>query len=119
MSNSKSKKTNVQTPAATQASTSIASKLLAIAANAASANTPANSEDANVSLPARGTTDSISVSQLVAELAKQRAGLKHDVSELIQESLKPLQTAMDALRDTVGSFQARLTATETINTSQH
>ncbi|KAJ3614502.1 hypothetical protein NHX12_018074 [Muraenolepis orangiensis] len=51
--------------------------------------------------------------QLVPELAKQRAGLKDDVSHLIQES-KPLETAVGALRDTVGSFQARLVATETI-----
>ncbi len=69
-----------------------------MAANAASANV--NSEAANVSLPVqKDATDTISMSQLVAELAKQRAGLKDDVSALIHESLKPLQTAM------VSSFQ--------------
>ncbi|KAK1888639.1 U1 small nuclear ribonucleoprotein component SNU71 [Dissostichus eleginoides] len=52
--------------------------------------------------------------QLVDELAKQRAGLKDNVSHLIQESLKPLETAVGALRDTVGSFQANLLATEII-----
>ena len=88
-----------------------------MAASAAPANVNSDGANANAdfSLPVRGDTiDTISMPQLVAELAKQRAGLKNDVSGLIQESLKPLQTAMDALRDTVGSFQARLAATESI-----
>ena len=82
-----------------------------MAANAVSANTPANSEYANVSLPARGTTDS--VSQLVAELAKQRVDLKHD--ELIQESLKPLQTAMDALLSKPALQRQKLSLERTLN----
>ena len=99
MSSSKlNKKHGAQTPAATCASTSIASKL------SAWATTSNGGEDANGSLPA--TTESISMKQLVDELAKQRGGLKDDVSHLIQESLKPLETAVGALRDTVGSFQA-------------
>lgn len=112
MSNSKHKKNNVggaQTPAATRGNTSIASKLLAMAGNAATSN----SNDASASSPARGdSTDTISMSQLVAELSKQRAGLKDDLSGLIQESLKPLQTTMDVLQKTVSAFQTRLTATE-------
>ncbi|CAJ1078919.1 hypothetical protein JOB18_026567 [Xyrichtys novacula] len=76
-----------QTPVATRASTSIASKLSAIAASVAPANV--NSKvaytNANVGLPVQGdATDTISMSQLVAELVKQRAGLKDDVSGLIQ-----------------------------------
>ncbi|KAG7458357.1 hypothetical protein JOB18_005825 [Solea senegalensis] len=88
-----------------------------MAASAAPVNVTSEGANANADagLPVRGdATDTISMSQLVAELAKQRAGLKNDVSGLIQESLKPLQTTMDALRDTVGSFQTRLAATETI-----
>ena len=117
MSFCKHKKSGTQTPVATQASTSIASKLSAMAASAAPAyvNSDGANANADVSLRVRGdATDTISMPQLVAELVKQRAGLKNDVSGLIQESLKPLQTAMDALRDTVGSFQARLAATESI-----
>ncbi|KAJ3602406.1 hypothetical protein NHX12_030161 [Muraenolepis orangiensis] len=106
MSSSKLKKNSAQTPTATRASASIAGKL------SAWATTSNDGEDAAGSLPA--TTETISMKQLVAELAKQRAGLMDDVSHLIQESLKPLETAVGALRDTVGSFQARLVATETI-----
>ncbi|KAJ3605997.1 hypothetical protein NHX12_028040 [Muraenolepis orangiensis] len=95
MSSSKLKKNSAQTPTITRASTSIAGKL------SAWASTSNDGEDATGSLPA--TTETISMKQLVAEQAKQRAGLKEDVSHLIQESLKPL-----------GSFQARLVATETI-----
>ena len=121
MSFSKHKKSGTQTPFATRASTSIASKPSAMAASAAPVNVNSDGANANaeVSLHVRGdATDTISMPQLVAELAKQRAGLKNDVSGLIQESLKPLQTAMDALRDTVGSFQARLAATEWGETSK-
>ncbi|KAJ3606419.1 hypothetical protein NHX12_025940 [Muraenolepis orangiensis] len=106
MGSSKLKKNSAQTPTATRASASIAGKL------SAWATTSNYGEDATGSLPA--TTETISMKQLVAKLAKQRAGLKDDVSHLIQESLKPLETAVGALRDTVGSFQAHLVATETI-----
>ena len=77
------------------------------------AGNAATSKSNDASSPARGdSTDTISMSQLVAELSKQRAGLKDDLSELIQESLKPLQTTMDVLQETVSAFQTRLTATE-------
>lgn len=56
----------------------------------------------------------VSMSQLVSELDKQRSVLKEDISMLIQESLKPIQTSVDAVRDTVNSFQARLASTEAI-----
>ncbi len=45
---------------------------------------------------------------------KQRAGLKDGVSRLNQESLKPTQAAVDAVRDAVSLFQTRLTASENI-----
>lgn len=51
---------------------------------------------------------------LVAELAKQRSVLKEDISSLILESLKPLQSAVDAIQETVNSFQERLASTEII-----
>lgn len=63
---------------------------------------------------AEKTSDSLSMNQLVAELAKQRASLKDDMAILIQESIKPLQTSVDGLRDTVNSFQGRLTSAETL-----
>lgn len=58
--------------------------------------------------------DVASMRQLVAELAKQRSVLKDDLSSLILESLKPLQSAVNAIRDTVNSFQERLASTETL-----
>lgn len=84
--------------------TSIAGKLAAMAA--------ADSDTDGVSLPGN-LSDSISMTQLVAELEKQRGWLKEDVSKLIEDSLKPLQTSVNALGAKVDSFQARLTATET------
>lgn len=106
MSNSKLKNSNAQAQVSTRASTSLAGKLSTMAA-------AANSGGA-AGLPAQEVAGTICMEQLVAELAKQRAGLKDDVSCLIQESLKPIQTAMNALRDTVGSFQTRLTTIETV-----
>ncbi|CAM4662324.1 unnamed protein product [Leuciscus chuanchicus] len=58
--------------------------------------------------------DSLSMTQLIAELAKQREVLKEDMAALILNSVKPLQISVDALRETVNSFQSRLTSTETI-----
>lgn len=58
--------------------------------------------------------DGVSMSQLVTELAKQRSVLKDDISTLILEALKPIQTTMDAIQETVNSFQARLASTEAI-----
>ncbi len=58
--------------------------------------------------------DSLSMTQLISELAKQREVLKEDMAALILNSVKPLQTSVDALHDTVNSFQSRLTSTEVI-----
>lgn len=41
-----------------------------------------------------------SVDKLIAELAKQRASLKEDMSILIQNSITPLQTSLEALHET-------------------
>ena len=99
MSFSKYKKSGTQTPLVTQASTSIASKLSAMAASAASANVNSEGANADISLPVRGdATETISMPPLVAELAKQRAGLKNDVFGLIQEPLKRLQTHLKLLK---------------------
>ncbi|KAI4818627.1 hypothetical protein KUCAC02_003933 [Chaenocephalus aceratus] len=54
------------------------------------------------------------MSQLVSELEKQRTSLRKDMSELIQESVKPLQSSVDALRETVNQFNKRLVAAETL-----
>lgn len=56
--------------------------------------------------------ETVSMVQLVSELAKQRSVLKDDISTLILQSLKPLQTAVDGIKETVNSFQARLVSTE-------
>jgi len=55
-----------------------------------------------------------SMSQLVSELEKQRVSLRKDMSVLIQESVKPLQTSVDALRETVNHFNGRLAAAESL-----
>lgn len=52
--------------------------------------------------------DSLSMTQLVSELAKQREVLKEDMAALILNSVKPLQTSVDT------SFQSQLTSTEVI-----
>ena len=82
--------------------TSVAGKVAAIAsASPHSGGTTANAK-------------AVSVSQLVAELSKQRSSLKEDISALIQESIAPLQSSVNALTETVTSFQARLSATEVL-----
>ena len=58
--------------------------------------------------------DILSTDQLVSELEKQRASLLKDMSTLILESAKPLQSSMDALRETVNHFNNRLVAAETL-----
>ncbi|KAG7505606.1 hypothetical protein JOB18_035675 [Solea senegalensis] len=58
--------------------------------------------------------DTLSMSQLVSELEKQRASLRSDLSTLIQESVKPLQTSVDALHETVTHFNGRLAAAESL-----
>lgn len=59
-------------------------------------------------------SDGITMTQLVEELAKQRSSLKEDISTLIQEFLVPLQTSVNALKETVYSFQQRLVAAESL-----
>lgn len=61
-----------------------------------------------------GHGDSISMSDLITELSKQRANFKEDVATLIQESIQPLQASVDGLRNEVSSFQSRLVAAETL-----
>ncbi|KAL0188442.1 hypothetical protein M9458_015541 [Cirrhinus mrigala] len=58
--------------------------------------------------------DSLSMTQLVSELAKQREVLREDMAALILNSVKPLHSSVDALHNTVNSFQSRLTSTEVI-----
>lgn len=104
MSNSKPhRQMNAHTPA-TRGNTSLAGKLASMAAAATTAD---QSEDGK-------SGGSLSMTQLVAELAKQRTSLNKDMAILIHESIKPLQTSVDGLGDTVNSFQGRLTATETL-----
>ncbi len=81
--------------------TSIASKLATMTSAGKSEETPADN-------------DGVSMSQLVTELTKQRASIKEDISVLIQESMVPLQTSVNALTETLASFQSRLCATETL-----
>ncbi|RXN14940.1 LINE-1 type transposase domain-containing 1 [Labeo rohita] len=51
---------------------------------------------------------------LISELTKQRISIRDDISALIQESIGPLQSSVNALRESVEGFQSRLTATETL-----
>lgn len=73
----------------------------------------ASSQD-DIQVAEGNVDDSLSMTQLISELAKQRETLKEDMAALILNSVKPLQTSVDALHDTVNSFQSRLTSTETI-----
>ncbi|KAI4808333.1 hypothetical protein KUCAC02_000397 [Chaenocephalus aceratus] len=100
MSGSKSKASNTPNcPAARGGATPVASKIAKMAAASSGAS---------------DTPDTFSMSQLVSELEKQRASLRKDMSELIQESVKPLQSSVDALRETVNQFNKRLVAAETL-----
>ena len=61
------------------------------------------------------TPNEVSMSELVAELGKQRTSLKEDISALIQESIAPLQASVNTLNETVTHFQtSRLNATEAL-----
>lgn len=75
--------------------------------------TPANKLSAMAAEDKANEENIVSMPQLVTELDKQKSVLKVDISMLIQESLKPIQTVV-AVRDTVNSFQARLASTEAI-----
>ena len=107
MSGSKSKLSNTSScPVTRGVAATVASKLAKMAT--------ASSDASNTSGLVKGAPDSFSVSQLVSELEKQRASLREDMSVLIQESGKPLQTSIDALRETVNHFNGRLAATESL-----
>lgn len=58
--------------------------------------------------------DGISMSQLVAKMTKQQTSLKEDISTLIQESITSLQSSVNALTETITSFQAWLSATKSL-----
>lgn len=107
MSKPKSTKSanKVETPA-TRAATSAAGKLASFAAN--DSPTPTKTSTAPEA-PAV-----VAMDQLSAEFAKQRTSLKEDVSYLIQEAIKPLQTSMDSLQSAMNSFQGRLTSVESV-----
>ncbi len=94
MSSSRRKQTTLNTTRNT-----IANKLAAMASHA----NASSSKD-----------DRITMTQLVEELSKQHASLKEDISTLIHESLGPLQASVNALKETVDSFQQRLTTTESL-----
>lgn len=59
-------------------------------------------------------SDAITMNQLVAELDKQRASLKGDLSTLIQESVATLHSSVKELTETVNGVQDRLEATESL-----
>ena len=56
----------------------------------------------------------VGMNQLSAEFAKQRTSLKEDVSSLILEATKPLQSSQDSLQSTVKSLQGRLASVESV-----
>src|SRR4029434_9749825 len=60
------------------------------------------------------TPNEVSMSELVAELGKQRTSLKEDISALIQDSIAPLQASVNTLNETVTHFQTQLNATEAL-----
>lgn len=107
MSGSKSKASSTPNcPVTRGVAATVASKLAKMATASSDAdNTPGLVED---------SPDMLSTSQLVSELEKQRTSLLKDMSALIQESLKPLRTSVDALRETVNHFNGRLVAAETL-----
>uniref|UniRef100_A0A8D0A8L6 L1 transposable element RRM domain-containing protein n=1 Tax=Sander lucioperca TaxID=283035 RepID=A0A8D0A8L6_SANLU len=107
MSGSKSRASNTQNfPVTRGVSATVASKLAKMAA--------ASSDDSSTPDPVKDSPDILSTSQLVSELEKQRASLLKDMSTLIRESVGPLQTSVDALRETVSHFNGRLAAAESL-----
>lgn len=103
MSNSKQKQSQPPAPPTTRATASIAGKLSAMAASS-------NLEKQAMT----ETCESVSMAQLISELSKQRISIREDISVLIQESIAPLQSSVNALRETVDGFQSRLAATESL-----
>lgn len=103
MSCSKLQSTNA--PPSTRSAATLAGKLAKMAASSKASDAPGLIKEA---------PETLSMSQLVAELEKQRASFREDMSALIRESVKPIQTSVDALRGTVNNFQGRLTAAESL-----
>ena len=99
-------KTKVSCPVTRGSAATVASKLAKMAS--------ASPEADKTSDPGKDSPDTLSMNQLVSELAKQRVSLREDMSALIQESVKPLQTSVDALRETVNHFNGRLAAAESL-----
>lgn len=87
MSNSKQ-----STAPVTRSCATLASKLAVMAVNDA---------NSNKDTPEKDNTDNLSMTQIISELAKQRASLKVDMAGLIQDSIRLLQTSLDTLRETV------------------
>ena len=107
MSGSKSRASNTANfPVTRGMAATVASKLAKMAA--------ASSDDSGTSGPVKDSLDILSTSQLVSEMEKQRASLLKDMSALIQESVKPLQTSVDALRQMVNHFNGCLTTAESL-----
>lgn len=79
------------------------------------AKMPAASSDAN-KIPGlvNESPDTLSRIQLVLELVNQWASLRKDMSALIQEVVKPLQTLVDALNKSVNNFDGRPAAAESL-----
>lgn len=107
MSGSKSKSSNTPSYTGIRSGTAtIASKL------AKMADTSVDTREKRG--PVKGPSEVSSASQLVFKLEMQRASLLKDLSTLIQDSVKPLQTSVDALRKTVDNFNGRLIAAESL-----
>ncbi len=102
MSNSKQKQAHSSAPPTTKSTASIAGKLATMA-------TSSNAEEQS----ATETIEPVSMDRLVSELTKQRNSIKEDICGLIQEFIGPLQSSIDAIRDTVDDFQGRLVSMET------
>lgn len=98
MSGAKSKSSNKQScPVTRGGAATVASKLAKMAAEAPDE-----------------APEILLMSKLVSKLERQRASLREDMSALIQNSVKPLQTSVDALHEMVNNFNGRLTAAESL-----
>ena len=107
MSGSKSKASNTANfPVNRRVAATVACKLAKMVA--------ASSDDNGTPGPVKDSLGILSTRQLVSGLEKQRASPLKDMSALIQESVKPLQSSVDALHETVNHFNGRLTAAESL-----
>lgn len=107
MSGSKSKASNTPSCPVTHGGVAtVASKLAKMAAASPDASNSTGLVEESLS--------TLSMSQRVSELEKRGASLREDMSALIQESVKPLRSLVDALRKTVNDFSIRLAAAESL-----